>query len=140
MLIIVRIGVGHGRHFDQLRAAQPQHVLLFLALRVRNDDDGAIAARIGDKREPDAGIAGGRLDHEAAGLEFAALLGFEDHLPAGAVLHRLARIHEFGFAEDGAAGQRGCALKLDQRRVADGFDDTVANLHVKNPDEMGQGT
>ena len=89
----------------------------------------AIAARIGDEREPDAGIAGGRLDHEPAGLEFAALLGFEDHLTAGAVLHRLAGIHEFGLAENGAAGQRGRALQLDQRRVADGVDDAVADVH-----------
>ena len=110
MLVIVRIGVGDRRHLDQLGAAQPQHVLLFLALRVGNDDDRPVAARIGDDGEPDAGIAGGRLDHEPAGLEFAALLGLENHPLAGAVLHRLAGIHEFGFAQDGAAGQRGRAL------------------------------
>ena len=79
MLVVVRVGVGDGRHLDQLRAAQPQHVLLLLALRVRNDNDRPVAARIGDDREPDAGIAGGRLDHEPARLEVAPLLGFENH-------------------------------------------------------------
>ena len=66
VLVVVRIAVGQGRHFDQLGAAEPQHVLLFLALRLRNDDQRAIAARIGDQREPDAGIAGGRFHHQAA--------------------------------------------------------------------------
>ena len=45
------------------------------------------------------------LHHQAAGPQFAALLRLQDHLPAGAVLHRAARIHEFGLAENGAAGR-----------------------------------
>ena len=131
MLVIVGIGVGDRRHLDQLGAAQPQHVLLLLALRLRNDDQRAVAARIGDQRQPDAGITGSRLHHQAAGLEFAARLRFQDHLHARAVLHRAARIHEFGLAENGAArGPRG-ALELDQGRVADGLNDAVANLHAR---------
>ena len=59
MLIIVRIGVGHRRHFDQFGAAEPQHVLLFLALGFRNEDQRAIAARARDDRKTDSGIAGG---------------------------------------------------------------------------------
>ena len=91
MLIIVRIAVGDGRHLDQLGAAQPQHVLLLLALRLRDHDQGAIAARVRHQRKPDAGIAGGALDHESARLDVAALLGLQDHLAPGAILHRLAR-------------------------------------------------
>ena len=53
---------------------------------------------------------------------------------AGPVLHRLAGIHELGLAQNGAAGLLGDALELDQRRVADGFDDAVADLHGENPD------
>src|SRR3954470_12708555 len=34
MLVVVGVGVGQGRNLDQLRAAEPQHVLLFLALGV----------------------------------------------------------------------------------------------------------
>ena len=133
MLVIVRIGKGQSRHLDQLGAAQPQHVLLFLALRFRDHDQRAIAARIGDQRQPDPGIAGGALDHQAAGLELAALLGLQDHLAAGAVLHRLARIHELGLAENGAAGRRGGALKLDQGRIADGIDNAVLWIHLLGP-------
>ena len=33
-------------------------------------------------------------------------------------------------AEDGAAGQFGSVLQLDERRVADRFDDVVVNGHV----------
>ena len=131
MLVIVRIGVGQRRHLDQFGAAQPQHVLLFLALRFRNHDQRAVTARAGDDRKADAGIAGGRFHHQPAGLEFAALLGLEDHPLAGAVLHRLAGIHELGLAEDGAAGQLGSPLQLDQRGVADRFDDVVVDVHAR---------
>ena len=129
VLIVVGIAVGERRHFHQLGAAQAQHVLLFLALGLGNDDQGAIAAGIGDERKPDAGVAGGALDHQPAGLDLAALFRLQDHLARGAVLHRLAGIHEFGLAQDGAAGGLGGALERDQRRVADGFDDSVADLH-----------
>ena len=70
------------------------------------------------------------LDHQAAGLEFAALLGSQDHLAAGAVLHRAARIHELGLAENGAAGGLRGSLQFDQRRMADGVNDAVADLHA----------
>ena len=130
MLIVVRIGEGQRRHFDQLGAAQPQHVLLFLALRFRDQDQRAITARAGDDRETDAGIAGGRFHHQPAGLEVAALLGLQDHPFARAVLDRLAGIHEFGLAENGAAGQLGSALEFDEGRVADRFDDVFVEGHV----------
>ena len=42
----------------------------------------AVAARIGDEREPDAGVAGGSFDHQPAGLDLAALFGLQDHLAA----------------------------------------------------------
>ena len=69
MHIVVRILVRHRRDLFQLGAAQAQHVLLLLALRVGNDDQRAIAARIADEREADAGVAGSALDDEAAGLQ-----------------------------------------------------------------------
>ena len=64
--VIVRVGIGHGGHFDQLGAAEPQHVLLFLALGVGDDDHRAIAERIADQGQADAGIAGGAFDDDAA--------------------------------------------------------------------------
>src|SRR6185437_9195968 len=131
VLVIVRIRISYRRHLDQLRAKQPQHVLFFLALRIGDDDDGAVATRIGDQRQSDAGIAGGRLHHQAAGSQFAAIFSFQDHLPAGAILDRAARIHELGLAEDGTAGRLGSAPKLDQWRMADGVNDAVADLHAR---------
>ena len=130
MLVVVRIAEGDRRNFDQFGSAQPQGIFLFLALGLRDDDQRAIAAGIGDDGKSDAGIAGGCLDNKTAGFEFAALLRFQDHLAAGAVLHRTARIHEFGLAEDGASrGGRG-ALELDQRRMPDGLNQAVAELHA----------
>ena len=129
VLVVVRIGVGHRRHLDELGAAQAQRVLLLLALRLRDHDQRAVAAGVRDDGEADAGVAGRRLDDEAAGLELAALLGFEDHLPPGAVLHRLAGVHELGLAEDRAAGLLRGAAEPDQRRVADRGDDVVADGH-----------
>ena len=130
MLVVVGIGIGQRRYLDELGAAQPQHVLLFLALRFRDQDQRAVTARAGDDGETDTGIARGRFHHEPAGLEVAALLGLQDHPLARAVLDRLAGIHEFGLAENGAAGQLGCALELDEGRVADRFDNVFVEGHV----------
>ena len=131
--VIVRIGIGHRRHLDQLRPAQAQRVFLLLALRVGNDDDGAIAERVGDERKADAGVAGGSLDDHPAGPERPALDRVLDDEQRGAILDRLARIHELGLAENGASGALGRMLELDQRRVADRLDDIVANLHGGRP-------
>src|SRR5262245_44281957 len=133
VLVVVRIAVGHRRDFDQLGAAQAQHVLLFLALRFRDDDEGAVAAGIRHQRQADPGIAGRALDHQAAGPDLAALFGFQNDLARRPVLHGLARIHELRFAENGAAGRLGHTVELDEWRVADGFDDAVVNLHVFGP-------
>jgi hypothetical protein len=129
VLVAVRIAVGQLRHLDQLGAAQPQHVLLLLALRVRDHDDRAIAARARDHREPNAGVARGALDHKPAGLQVAALLRLEDHLLSGTILHRLAGVHELGLAVDLATRHLGQMPELDQGRVADGCDDVFVDGH-----------
>ena len=120
--VVVGVLVGHSRHFDQFGAEQPQRVLLFLALRVGNDDHRAVAERLGDQRQADAGIAGRALDDDAARPQQAPLLGVADDEQAGAILDRLAGVHEFGLAEDFAAGFLRGALQPDQRRVADRVD------------------
>src|SRR5262249_8082785 len=112
--------------------AQPQHVLLLLALRVGDDNRRAITERVGDDRKPDAGIAGGALDDEAAGPERAAFDRVHDDEERGAVLDGLPRVHELGLAQNGASGELGRMLELDQRRLADRLDDTVAHLHGWN--------
>jgi hypothetical protein len=101
------------------------------ALRFRDQDQRAVTARVADHRQADAGIAGGRFHHEPTRLEIAALLGFEDHPFAGTILHRLSGIHELGLAENGAAGRIGSLLQLDERRVADRFDDVMIDVHLR---------
>ena len=56
-------------------------------------------------------------------------IGVADDEQRGAVLDRLAGVHELGLAEDGAAGQLGGLAELDQRRVADGGDDVLLDIH-----------
>ena len=58
---------GQRRHLDELGATQPQRVLLFLALRFRDQDQRPVTSRAGDHRKADPGIAGGRFHHEAIG-------------------------------------------------------------------------
>src|SRR5579864_8200836 len=86
MLIVVWIGIGQRRYLDELGAAEPQHVLLFLALRLRNDNQRPVTAGARHDRKSDTGIAGRGLDHQAAGLEVAALLRLENHPLAGPIL------------------------------------------------------
>jgi hypothetical protein len=50
---------------------------------------------------------------------------------SGAVLHRLAGIHELGLAEDVATGFLGSTLQFDQGGVADRFDDVFVDVHVR---------
>ena len=60
----------------------------------------------------------------------AALLGVEDDVERGAVLHRAAGIQELGLAEDVAAGRLRYAAQADERRIADRADEAVADFHV----------
>src|ERR1019366_6450661 len=94
----------------------------------------SVTARAGDDGKTDPGIAGGPFQDKAAALQFAALLSLKNHLLSGSVLHRLARIHELGLAEDGATGFFGSPRQLDERGIADRFDDVVVDGHVlKSP-------
>src|SRR5262245_62136075 len=131
MLVIVWIGIGDARHLDQLRAAQAEQVFFFLALRLRDNNERAVAARIRDKSKADTGVAGGRFNHESAGAKFATLLCLKNHLPARPVFDRAARVHEFGLAKDRASRLFGSALELDQGRMADGVDSVVTDLHAR---------
>jgi len=122
MLVVVGVFVWLGGHLDQRGAGQPQRLFLLFALRLGDDDDGAVAARRGDQSQADAGIARRGFDDEAAGPEIAALFRGKDHLARRPVLDRLAGIHEFGLAVDGAAGAFGRLAQVDQRRIADDID------------------
>ena len=69
MDIVPRVLVGLGRHFVQLRAAEPQRVLLLLGLGLGNHDYGTVAAGLRHQSEADAGVARRAVDDDAAGLE-----------------------------------------------------------------------
>src|SRR5712691_1371836 len=131
--IVHRVGVGHRRDEPQIDAAQQQHVLFFLALRLGHDDDGAVAARIADKREADPGIAGCALDDDPARPKEPALLGILDDVERGAVLDRAAGVQELGLAEDRAPGLFRGAAQLDQGSVADRADKAIADIHASPP-------
>ena len=102
--VVVRVGVGRRRHFDQLGADHPQHVLLFLRLGVGDDDDAAESERRGDHADADAGVAGRAFDDDPAGLQLSARHRVANDREGGAVLHRPAGVHEFGLAEKEFAG------------------------------------
>src|SRR5690606_28586156 len=74
MDVVVRIAERHGRYLADLGAAQPERVLFLLRLRVRHQNQGAIAARVADERQADPGVTGRALDDEPAALDDAALL------------------------------------------------------------------
>ena len=127
--VVVGVAVGDRRHLDQLRAAEPQHVLLFLALGLRNHDHRAVAEGVAHQGETDTGVAGGALDDGPAGTEHAPPLGIAHDEERSPVLDRAAGVQELALAEDLAAGGLGGAVQSDQRRVADQFDETRYRCH-----------
>src|SRR5262245_46910604 len=128
--IVVGVPIGHRRHLDQLSAEKAQRILLLLALGLRDDDHRLEAHGVGHHGEANAGVAGGAFDNGAAGTQRSLADRVLDDEEGGAVLHRLAGIHELGLAQDGAAGRLRGAAQLDQRRVADGGEDVLFDFHV----------
>ena len=101
-----------------LRAERLQVQHLFRGHLVRHHQHDTVAFGARDQREAEAGVAGGRLDHRAAGLQPAVALGGLDHRHADAILDRAARVLRLELQEQlAAAGVE--ARHLDQRRVAD---------------------
>src|SRR5208282_3076411 len=127
--VIAGILVWDGGYQVKLRTAEPQHVLLLLALRLGHDDHGAVATRVADECQADAGVARGTLDDDAPRAQGAARLRVLDDGQGRPVLDRAARVQELGLAEDGAAGQLGRVAQLDERGVADAPDEAVSDLH-----------
>src|SRR5690606_12902372 len=112
-------------------AAQPERVLLLLRLRVRHQDQRAIAAGIADERETDTRVAGRAFDDEPAALDDAALLGVEHHVFGGSVLDRAAGVQELGLAENRAARELRGLAQLDERRIPDRVEKVLAYIHER---------
>ena len=76
ILVVLRMALADvGARQHDFRAHRAQVEDLLLAHLVGQHQDQAIALLRGDQRETEAGVAGGRLDDRAAGLQIAALLG-----------------------------------------------------------------
>ena len=93
---------------------------------VGHDQDQPIALDRGDHGEADAGVAAGRLDDGAAGLQAAVGLGRLDHSEADAVLDRAAGVGALALHPHLVVGEQ--AGEADVRGVADGGEDVVG-LH-----------
>src|SRR5262249_49098200 len=114
--IVHGIGVGNGGNETEIGAAQPEHGLLFLTLRVGHDDDRTVASRVADEGEADASIPCCALDDDATRPKEAALFGVAHDEEGGAILDRSAGIEELGLAKDRAAGELGGAAQANERR------------------------
>ncbi len=88
---------------DDVGAEGAHQDLLLATEALRHDEDAAISAHRRDEGQADAGVAGGRLDDGASGLEAALPLGSRDHRPADAILDAAAGIHVFQLGEDARA-------------------------------------
>ena len=64
-----------------------------------------------------AGIACRALDDQTAGTQEPALFAVTNDIERGAVLDRLAGVHEFSFAKDFTARRLRRGAQTDQRRV-----------------------
>src|SRR5690606_2358829 len=124
---------GNRGNLAHLGAKGLDETVFLRRLVVGHHDDAAVAARIADMGDADAGIAGGAFHHRATGPECAARLGIEHDPARGAVLHRAARIHEFGLGEDLAAGFLAQPVEAQQRCVAHCINETLSQTHPAFP-------
>ena len=106
------------------RAKSEHQAAALDAHAVRHDEDQLVALHRRDHREADAGVAGGRLDDHAAGLQLAAALRVLDHRERDTVLDRRAGIGPLGLHPDfGLVAEQ--AIDADVRGVSDGLEDAV---------------
>ena len=117
-----------GRRQDHLGAVGAHQLAPFDREGFGHHRDERIAARGGDHRQGDAGVAGGRLHDRLAGLEQALALGVEHDRQRQAVLDRAAGIERLDLRVERDVRRRD-AMEPDDRRVADGVEDAVVEGH-----------
>ena len=129
---VVRAGVGW--RDDDFGTVGAQHRALGFGDLVRQGENRAVAALLGDQGQADAGVAGGGFDDHAAGLQLAGLFGGVDDAFGNAVLGRSTGVEVFDFDGDGGfdAGRLRNVVELDERGVADEFCEAVVDGHVKS--------
>jgi hypothetical protein len=114
-----------GRDVLDAPAERLHNLHLLARVAFRHAEHDAVAARRADEREPDAGVAGGRLHDGRAGFEDAAPLGVEDHPERRAVFDRPARVHVFELGEQVGRGRRREPRETQQRRPAHQLKDVL---------------
>jgi len=114
---------------DHLGAVGAQQRDLLGGLFVRHHEDHAIAPQGRRHRQGVAGIPGRRLDDRAARLQQPATLRILDHPHADPVFHAAARIERLDLGKDGRLQSGGDAMEPHQRRVPDGLQDALQDLH-----------
>ena len=130
VLVVVGVALGDvGAGQDDFGAHGLEVEDLLAAHLVRHDQNQPVSLLLGDQGKPDAGIASGALDQGVAGLDPAIALRGVDHAEADAVLDRAAGIVAFELEEQLAASGLE-ALGLDDRRIADQFEDALVNRHA----------
>ena len=123
ILIVVGMALAHVRaRDDDLGAHGPGMQHLLARHLVRHDQQRAIALASADQRKAEPGIAGGRLDDGAAGLE--PPVGFRrlDHGARRPVLDRARGVRAFELEKEPARPAID-ARHLDERRLADEIED-----------------
>ena len=102
---LVRLGNGTlhalgtvGQH--QLGAVGLHQLAALHAHRLGHNDDDAVAAGGGHGGQTNAGVAGGRLDDDRAGLQLAGGLGIVNHRLGNAVLDRAGGVEIFQLAQN----------------------------------------
>jgi len=95
-------------------------------LVVGHHDDRSDAEGVPDERQADPRIAGRSFDDRPTRLQHAALHEILDDPAGRPVLDRAAGVHEFGFAQNFAAGQFRQPPQAQQGRAADvAFNSTI---------------
>ena len=132
VLVIVRMPLADVRARDDDLGAHRLGVQHLLARHlVGHHQQRAIALAPADQREAEPGIAGGRLDDGAAGLEPAVGFRRLDHGARRPVLDRARRVRAFEL-EKQPAGPALDARHLHERRVADEIEDRSHGGHHRS--------
>ena len=86
-----------------------------------------VALGRGHQRQPDAGVAAGRLQDHGVLVDQAGRLGGLDHVQADAVLDAAAGVEELQLGNHVGVAAFGQAVDAHQRRVADELYDVVCD-------------